>query len=184
MDFTERFTTHKFMHIINAQNKYDAYMEKYNKLKNGKNDLCTESVIHFENTKNFEEDILQDNIPDEISDNSPAFEEEHSEMKTDDPRESDVDITGSVSTVSFLKNFRIMGRFATVKRNLSRMQYNVLNKTPREKYPVPVVNMNRIVRKEQKPTKKDCVKVIQKGNFFEIISDIPRRKFKNQNRQI
>ncbi|GIY01096.1 hypothetical protein CDAR_419661 [Caerostris darwini] len=178
MDFTEHFTTHKFMHIINAQNNYDAYVEKYNKLKNGKNNLCTESVIHPENTKNLEEDILQIDIPDEISDNSPAFEEEHSlepsEMKTDNPRESDIDITGSVSTVSFLENFRIMKRFATVKRNLSRMQYNVFNKPSREKYPVPVVNMNQIVKKKQTPTKKDCFKVMQRGNFFEIISDIPR----------
>ncbi|GFQ73396.1 hypothetical protein TNCT_207391 [Trichonephila clavata] len=107
-------------------------------------------------------EIVNNDISPDNNCQSLHDEELYPKLRSYNSEESDIDVTGSVSTISLLQD-------VTKSRKNERQNYGV----EREKYPVNVVNVKLQAKKQKKQEKKTFVYVVQKGNFFEVISHDP-----------
>ncbi|KAF8763646.1 hypothetical protein HNY73_021806 [Argiope bruennichi] len=105
-------------------------------------------------------DSKSNDVPSKMRDSPPHFESQNIEKGTISSGESDISISGSVSTVTF-------------PNTIERRWCNIPRKTEREPYPVHVVRPRLSIQMKEKPSKENF-KVVQKGNFFEIVSSTPK----------
>ncbi|GBL81073.1 hypothetical protein AVEN_83147-1 [Araneus ventricosus] len=154
-------------HNDTSSKVYNIYQENFSRVKSDKNALCPEYRIKNETGVKIEVTKLSndcDSKSNDISrkDHNPSshFESRDPEQEIDNSGGSDLDVNGSVSTVSF-----------PITRG--RRRYNVPQKIQREAYPAHVVRPSIIIKK-QRETPKENFKVVQKGNFFEIVSLTPK----------
>ncbi|GFY51276.1 hypothetical protein TNIN_386181 [Trichonephila inaurata madagascariensis] len=108
-----------------------------------------------------DEIVTNDISPDSYCESLHA-QELYPKLRSYSSEESDIDVTGSASTISLLRNVR------KSRKNVCH-NYSV----ERENYPVNVVNVKLQAKKQKKQEKKTFVYVVQKGNFFELISHDP-----------
>ncbi|GFS94049.1 hypothetical protein NPIL_116141 [Nephila pilipes] len=161
---------HKFNHITEAQMKYNFYLENYNRIKQAMISIRIPTISKLLGSEESDMNLNAVQVPNDVepinndisSDNhceSSHFDNFSPEVRNYISEEDDIDVIGSTSTISILRNVK-----------LERL--NTRRLTSRESYPVHVVNV-QIPVKAKKQEKKKLVKVIQKGNFFEIISEKP-----------
>ncbi|GBM30280.1 hypothetical protein AVEN_52686-1 [Araneus ventricosus] len=154
-------------HNDTSSKVYNIYQENCNEVKSYKNAFCpeyrnkNETGVKIEVTKLSNEcDSKSNGISRKHHNPSSHFESRYPEQEIDNSGGSDLDVCGSASTVSF-------------PDARGRRQYNVPQKIQREAYPVHVVRPCIIIKK-QKEAPKENFTVVQKGNFFEIVSLTPK----------
>ncbi|XP_035212680.1 uncharacterized protein LOC118186666 [Stegodyphus dumicola] len=157
-------------YLIKAQKNYDIYLKNYKELQRSvvqKYIPDFEDVIYKDYETKSEEEVEKDksnhsysekdrenifNIQTNIS-LSQKSETDMYESNYESKSDTYVDVTGSASTISILE-----------KKNVIPVPRR---ETFREPYPIHVVNLQLNV-KRTKVVKKLPVKVVQKGNFFEL----------------
>ncbi|GFT83231.1 hypothetical protein TNCV_3425441 [Trichonephila clavipes] len=170
MDIEKHSLIHRFKHVIEAQKKYNAYLDNFNKLKQttmNNSDSRLQSKEENNTNSNERQDLSDDEIvtkdisPDNYCKTLHA-EELYPKLRSYSSEESDIDVTGSASTVSLLQN---------VQKSRKNVCHNY--GVEREDYPVNVVNVKLQAKKQKKQEKKTFAYVVQKGNFFEVTSHDP-----------